>query len=182
MRWVVYIIFILFSPVLYAGELLNSHVNEKDGHFILHLDMRINARYDDVYAVLVDFDHLPDINNTIKSSQLLESKGNKHRVQFVSNGCVWIICEEVTQVVNVTELGKGYIMSNTLPELSDMSYGRTLWQIIDEGNSTRIKYHSDLVPDFWIPPFIGSSLFQERMLEEGIKTVNGIENIINKSK
>jgi len=178
----VWILVFLLSPTLYAGELLHSLARELDGHFILHLDMRINAKYDDVYALLIDFNHLPAINDTIESSQLLESKGKIHKVKFVSNGCVWIICQRVTQVVIVTELGRGYIMSDALPELSDISYGRTLWQIIDEGNSTRIKYDSDLVPDFWIPPLIGSSIFQNRILKEGIKTINGIENIINHAK
>jgi len=170
---------LLFSPLIHAGELLKSFVDEIDDHYILNLDMRIDGEYDAVYEVLIDFNHLDKVNSTITSSQLLESNNKIHRVQFMSNGCVWILCQEVNQVVIVTELGNGYIMTETLPELSDIDYGRTLWQIIDEGASTRIKYHSDLVPGFWIPPFIGSSILQDRILEEGIKTINGIERIIN---
>ena len=173
------LILLLLSPMLHAGELLNSFVDEVDDHYILNLDMRIDGEYDAVYEVLIDFNHLDKVNQTITSSQLLESDDKIHRVQFMSNGCVWIICQDVNQVVIVTELGNGFIMSETVPELSDIRYGRTLWQIIDEGDSTRIKYHSDLVPDFWLPPFIGSSILQDRMLEEGIKTINGIERIIN---
>ncbi|VAW99928.1 hypothetical protein MNBD_GAMMA21-2410 [hydrothermal vent metagenome] len=173
------LILLLLSPMLHAGELLNSFVDEVDNHYILNLDMRIDGDYDSVYEVLIDFNHLDKVNQTITSSQLLESNDKIHKVQFMSNGCVWIICQDVNQVVIVTELGNGFIMSETLPDLSDISYGRTLWQVIDEGDSTRIKYHSDLVPDFWLPPFIGSSILQDRMLEEGIKTINGIERIIN---
>lgn len=173
------LILLLLSPMLHAGELLNSFVDEVDNHYILNLDMRIDGDYDSVYEVLIDFNHLDKVNQTITSSQLLESSDKIHKVQFMSNGCVWIICQDVNQVVIVTELGNGFIMSETLPDLSDISYGRTLWQVIDEGDSTRIKYHSDLVPDFWLPPFIGSSILQDRMLEEGIKTINGIERIIN---
>ena len=173
------LILLFLSPLLHAGELLNSFVNEIDEHYILQLDMRIDGDYDAVYEVLIDFNHLDQVNKTITSSQLLESNDKIHTVQFMSNGCVWIICQDVNQVVIVTELGNGFIMSETLPDLSDIRYGRTLWQVIDEGDSTRIKYYSDLIPDFWIPPFMGSSILQDRMLEEGIKTINGIERIIN---
>ncbi len=170
---------LLLSSTLLAGELLDSFVDEKDGHFILNLDMRIDGEFYEVYEILIDFNHLDKVNSTITSSQLLESDDKVHKVQFISSGCVWIICQEVNQVVMVTELGNGYIMSDTIAELSDMRYGRTLWQLIDEGETTRIKYHSDLVPDFWIPPLIGSSILQNRILEEGIKTINGIEQLIN---
>ena len=170
---------ILLTPTLYAGELLHSFVDEEDDHYILNLDMRIEGEYDDVYEILINFDHLDNVNKTIESSQLLESNDNVHKVQFLSHGCVWIICQDVNQVVMVTELGDGYIMSEVLPELSDMRYGRTLWQVIDEGENTRIKYYSDVVPDFWVPPLIGSSILQDRLLKEGIKTINGIEHIIN---
>jgi len=170
---------ILFAPALYAGEILSSYVDKIDDHYILKLDMRIEGEFDSVYEILTDFNHLGKVNDTITSSQLLESNGKTHKVQFINNGCVWFICQEIKQVVVVTELGNGYIMSEILPELSDLSYGRTLWQIMDEGESTRIKYHSDLVPDFWIPPFIGPSILQDRLLEESIKAINGVETIIN---
>lgn len=158
-----------------AGELLESYVNFEDDHYLLHLDMRVESHMHDVYAVLIDFNNIKDVNDTIVGSQLLKTDGRVHRVQFMSEGCVWIFCRSVNQVVTVTELGSGYIMSQTDPELSDLSYGRTLWQVIDEGKTTRIKYDADYVPGFWVPPLIGSYLFQERMLEEGLKTLHGIE-------
>ena len=162
---------------LHAGELLHSYVNEDDDHYVMHLDMRIDADADDVYDVLMDFNNMMQVNNSIISSTLLESNDKIHTLRFVSDGCVWFYCREVKQLVTVTELGQGYILSETDPAESDLSYGKTLWQIIDEGDTTRIKYNSDYVPDFWVPPIFGSTLFQERMLEEGKKTVNGIERL-----
>ena len=162
---------------LQAGELLKAYVNEIDDHYILHLDMRVEADYDSVYEVLMDFSKMMEVNNSITSSKLLESDDKIHKLYFVSEGCIWFFCREVKQLVTVTEMGQGYIISETHPEESDLSFGRTLWQVIDDGETTRLKYNADFVPDFWIPPFFGSAIFQDRMLEEGKKTVHGIEKL-----
>ena len=162
-----------------AGELIESYVNYEDDHYLLHLDMRANGDSETIYAILVDFNNITEINDTIVYSKLLESKDRKHRVHFESEGCVWFFCRRIKQVVTVTELGNGYIMSQTHAEESDISYGRTLWQVIDEGKTTRIKYSADYVPDFWVPPIFGPVIFQNRMLEEGQKTINGIELLAN---
>jgi hypothetical protein len=173
---------VLFHTPLSAGELLDSYVNEQDDHYVLHLDMRINASYDKVYAVLIDFSKMHAVNDSITESKLIESKGKVHKVHFVAEGCIWFFCKKVRQLVTVTELGKGFILSKTDPRQSDLSYGKTLWQLIDEGKTTRVKYNADYVPDFWIPPFFGPMIFKNRMLKEGKKTVNGIERLSAEEK
>lgn len=171
--------FIFLAKPVHAGELIHSYVNHDGDHYILHLDMRVEGKYDDIYRILIDFDNITAVNDTIVFSKLLKSEGKVHTVHFESEGCIWFFCRRVKQVVKVTELGRGYIMSATDPTRSDLEYGRTLWEVIDEGKTTRIKYNADYVPDFWIPPLIGPYLFKNRMLEEGQKTINGIEALAN---
>lgn len=184
MRWPVFTVLAGFvcslsmSTLLHGGELIMADANETEGHYTLALDMRIRGSHRDVYAVLMDFNNLPAVNDTVISSELLESKGNQHRVKYISEGCVLFFCQTVAQVAMVTEMDGGYIMTKVDPALSDLKYGSTLWQVIDEGETTRIKYNADYVPDFWVPPIIGDYIFKERMIEEGIKTVNGIEKLI----
>jgi hypothetical protein len=171
--------FISCLPCSQAGELLSAYVNFEDEHYLLHLDMRVKGKSDTIYAILTDYDHLSAVNDTIVSSKLLESKGQQQRVQYESEGCVWIFCRRINQVVIVSELANGFILSETLPDQSDLSYGRTLWHIIDEGETTRLKYDADFVPDFWVPPLIGPMIFKKRILKEGQKTINGIESLAN---
>ncbi|MDY6978444.1 MAG: hypothetical protein SV201_01070 [Pseudomonadota bacterium] len=169
--------FFLISQVS-AGELLEYHVNKVDGHFILHLDMRVDANHHDIRTVLMDFSKMPEVNDTVLESRLVERDNNRHKIFFVTEGCVWIFCETIEQVAMVTELGQGYIMSNILAEESDLRFGRSLWQLIDEGNQTRVIYNADYVPDFWVPPVIGSSIGKQKILNEGRKTINGLERVI----
>jgi len=171
------ILLFVFQSSVHAGELLKSYVNEQDDHYVLHLDMRIAAKFDQVYEVLMDFSKMGEVNDSIKSSELIESNGKTHKLRFLTEGCIWFFCREVRQMVTVTELGQGYILSETNPQESDLRYGKTLWQIINEGENTRVKYNADFVPDFWVPPVFGPAIFQDRMLEEGKKTLDGIERL-----
>ena len=180
MRIVISILCLVGSlPFVQAGELLDAYVNYEDHHYLLHLDMRVKGKSDKIHAILTDYDHLPAVNDTIVSSKLLESKGGQSRVQYESEGCVWIFCRRINQVVIVSELANGYILSETLPAESDLRYGRTLWHVIDEGETTRLTYDADFVPDFWVPPLIGPMIFKKRILMEGQKTINGIETLAN---
>ena len=172
-------LFALLCPfALHAGELLSAYVDRRDDHYLLHLDMRIQGKYADVYKVLVDFNNIPLINDSIKSSKELEHEGKVHRVHIVGEGCLWIFCRRIEQVQTVTEHADGYIVSVTDPALSDLRYGRALWHLVDEGKTTRVEYNADFVPDFWVPPLIGPMLLKHRILEEGQKTINGIERLI----
>ena len=168
-----------FINLAIAGELLKSEVKNVNKHFILHLEMRVDAEYDEVYSTLIDFDSLKDLTDSIKESELLESEDDVHVVHMRSESCVLFYCQNVTQVFTVTELGRGFIQSVIDPEKSDLSYGKISWQIIDEDETTKIIYDADIVPDFWIPPLIGPYIFKKRLAEEGKNTINGIELVIN---
>jgi hypothetical protein len=165
-----------------AGELIHSYVDNDGDHYYLHLDMRVKVKADTVYRILLDFKYMPVVNDTIVDSKLLKTENNVHHVYFVSEGCIWFFCKRIKQLAAVTELGQGFIMSITDPAQSDLKQGRTLWEVIDEGKSTRIKYNADYVPDFWVPPLIGPAIFKDRMYEEGLKTIHGIEKLANETK
>lgn len=174
--------FFIFPLISHAGEVLNSYVNYADGHYLVRLEMKIEADQDTVYAILTDFNHLTQLNDTIKSSRLLESDGQVHRVQIEAEACVWFFCQKIKQVQRVTELGKGYIKAATLPEESNMEYGRILWHIQQEDGFTLIHYRADVVPGFFVPPLIGPYFMKTRLLEEAEKTIRGIERIAQRKE
>lgn len=164
-------------PVMsHAGEVLDSHVAYEDGHYLVRLEMKIAAEMATVYALLTDFNNLAQLNDSIKISRVMHSNGKEHLVFVEAEGCVWFMCRRVKQVQQVTELGRGYIKSVTQPDQSDMEYGRVLWHIRQDGEFTVISYRADFVPAFFVPPLFGPYIMQERLLEEGQKTIRGIEH------
>jgi hypothetical protein len=88
-------------------------------------------------------------------------------------------CRELVQVQDVTELNDGYILVTVVPEMSDFSYSRNMWRIRKQNDDTRVTYSSDLVPSFWIPPLIGTSLFKHKLLEETRLLIENLERLAN---
>ncbi|MBI1423645.1 MAG: hypothetical protein GC149_09295 [Gammaproteobacteria bacterium] len=165
-----------------AGEILASRAEYRDGHYLLHLDMRLPAKPADVYALLVDFKRIPLINSSFKSVEVLKSKDKMHLVRTVAEGCIWFMCRSIAQLETVNELSDGYIMSETDPAHSDLTYGRALWHVTAEGKTTRVQYNADIVPAFWVPPLIGPALVKSALLRQGQKTLNGLERLLKKRK
>ena len=158
-----------------AGEVIRHNIEFKDEHYVVDLDMRIKGEMAQVYAVIMDFNHLSLVNDTIKDSELIFSHNKVHTVRVDSEGCVLFFCQKIKQIQLVTELVDGKIQSLTDPDESDLKFGSVQWQLTAEDGNTRIRYQGDYVPKFWVPPLIGPAIFKSRLLEESQKTVIGIE-------
>jgi len=165
-----------------SGEVIKSYVDEIDDHYIIHIDMLIDAQIDDVYKHLADFKNIHKLNNTIVSSILKYSKGKEHEVEVQTKGCVLFFCTEQIQYQKVTELDNGYIMIHLVPEKSDFLSGQILWQVIAEKNKTRVIFSADFEPDFWIPPLIGSWILTDVFEEESQETINELERLAQATK
>ncbi|MEJ2508749.1 MAG: SRPBCC family protein [Gammaproteobacteria bacterium] len=160
-----------------AGEVLSSHVDYTDDHYLIDIDMRIDANADKVFARLQDYNHLHRINSAIKSSRLLKTDGRIKRVRIVTRGCVWFYCRRVEQVQNIEEIRDRYLVATIDPKVSDFKYGRVIWHVWHDDTGTRIRFSADLVPDFWIPPLIGPWVMKKKLLEEGRQTITGLERL-----
>jgi len=165
-----------------AGEVISSYVDEDDDHYIIRVDMRVDANLDDVYQHLTDLKNIHKLNNTIVSSVVKYSKGKEHEVEVLTSGCVLFFCTEQIQYQKVKELGNGYIMIHLDPDKSDFRSGQILWQVIAEKNSTRIIFAADFEPDFWIPPLIGPWILTDIFLKESQETIFELEKLAKATK
>ena len=62
-----------------------------------------------------------------------------------------------------------------MPELSDFKSGQTRWTFTSIGKHTSVNYQASMVPDFWLPPFIGPLTLKRQIrtqLERTAQTVN----------
>ena len=167
-----------FQSVL-AGEVLESYVGSEGEHFLVHIDMLIDAHPEQVRALLTDYAHLDRLSPSITGSALLFSNTPHYRVRVTTDGCVFFYCRQLVQVQDVTELKNGYILVKVLPEMSDFNYSQNLWRIRMEDGRTRVTYSSDLVPGFWVPPIVGTAIFQHKLLEESHQVIENLERLAN---
>ena len=173
------LVVILSSQVTLAGEVLDSHVGTHEGHYLLRIDMLIDADTERVRQLLTDYAHLDRLSQSITRSELLASNAPHFRVRVTTNGCVIFFCRELVQVQEVSELPNGYIIVTVLPEMSDFTYSKNVWRIRALNDRTRVTYSSDLVPDFWIPPLFGTAIFKNQLLEESRQVIENLERLAN---
>lgn len=162
-----------------AGEVLDSYVGTNGDHYILRIDMLINAETERVRQLLTDYNHLDRLSHSITRSELLETNPPNYRIRVTTDGCMLFFCRELVQVQAVTELSNDYILVTVLPEMSDFTYSRNMWRIRPQAGGTRVTYSSDLVPGFWIPPLIGTSIFKHKLLEETRQLIENLEQLAN---
>ncbi|MFO8024965.1 SRPBCC family protein [Thiohalophilus sp.] len=160
---------------LSAGEVLHSQVRREGNHFLIHLQMRIDAPHERVYRHLSDYARLDQLSNVIVRSRVLEKGDNQQRIEVISEGCVLMFCRRVTQVQIATTPGQGYIRLIDDPQQSDFQSGRTLWHIAPADDGTHVTLSADLQPRFWIPPVIGTAIFKHRLLNESTTLINNLE-------
>lgn len=165
------------SHISQASEILEAHVENEDDHYRIHLDMLVNAPFEQVYFHLTHYAKLTLLSKTIKQSTVLQQSPPQFRVKVISQGCIMFICKTVTLVQDVEEFRNGYIVGRVIPELSDFLQGYQFWHIRKQGMKTRVTYSADMVPDFFVPPLFGSYIFQKRMLKEGQIIINNAEKL-----
>ena len=173
------LVVVLASQATLAGEVLDSHVGTHEEHYLLRIDMLIDADTKRVRQLLTDYAHLDRLSGSITQSELLESNPPHFLVRVTTYGCVIFFCRDLVQVQDVSELHDGYILVTVRPEMSDFSYGRNMWRIRSLNDRTRITYSSDLVPDFWVPPLFGTSIFKNQLLEESRQVIDNLERLAN---
>ncbi len=181
------ILFVVFFVLLLANnasaaEVITSFVDEDDYHYIIRIDMRVNAEISDVYKHLMDLKNIHKLNDTIVSSVVRYSKDNIHEVEVKTSGCVLFFCSNQVQYQKVNELGNGYIMIHLEPKKSDFVSGQILWQVIAEKNKTRVIFSADFEPDFWVPPLIGPWILTDIFLKESLQTITQLEKLAQASK
>jgi hypothetical protein len=69
----------------------------------------------------------------------------------------------------------GRLEADTVPRLSDFSYGFTQWDLAPEGNGTRFELRTELRPAFWVPPLLGPMLIEQGLKNSALEALEGLE-------
>ncbi len=167
---------LVFPPGAAAGEILSLDVTLEAGQYAVTVETLINAPLNVVYHSITDYNNLAAINPSIEESRvLLVMSPDRHRVRSVIRVCILIFCKRIVQVQDVTRLDGQTIEGVTLPGDSDFKYGLARWQLTSAGNTTRLHFTQEFIPDFWVPPIIGPWLIQRKLVQEMTETAMYIE-------
>lgn len=174
-RWVA-LCLLACSPAVVAAEVRRVEVTYHRGEYHVEIDAVLDARAAAVYAVLTDYDRWAEINDLIKVSVVEEVVNPSTKlVRTVSEGCVLRFCKRVEQVQWMRTSPQWRISAEVLPERSDLQSGWARTRLVEHSGRTLFHYEMALVPDFWVPPFIGPMIVRRKLRQQAIETAAAVE-------
>jgi hypothetical protein len=161
------------SPRL--GEL---QVSEAGGVYTVKLVMQMQAPADYVYRVLTDYEHIYRLDPSIIDSEILPAPDDTAvRVRTRINDCIAFFCMTIDRVEDVRELEDGGLQARIVAAQSNFRSGHAEWKILASQGHTRVIYHAQMEPDFYIPPLIGSYFVKRKLRRNLLASFARIECI-----
>jgi hypothetical protein len=153
------------APAARAFNIERSEARYVDEHFRYELVVTLDAPIDRVDAVLRNYADYPSLNHRILSATVLERpEPDVVTLETTVEVCFAWICRKVTRVERVQE-SKYTLLAVADPERSDVKFSETRSELSPgHHGATRVKYVTNVVPDFWLPP-IGGRRMLLRTLE-----------------
>jgi len=164
------------SPA-HAAEIRSVDFEHDGNRYRLVSDTRFDAKPENIFAVLTDYDHIAQISETIKESRYLDPGDDGQALVFTRIGsCVLFFCKTVEKVERVESIRPTYIQTTAIPERSNVRYSKSEWILSEgKGGGTEVIYRVEFEPDFWVPPLVGPLLIKRALIEEGRTAVQQIE-------
>lgn len=167
---------ILFCSASIADDLEELSVTEADGTYNIRIVSILDAHSDNVHSVITDYINSDRISPTIFEVDILPTESDDVvRVRNLSRHSVGPINVNIDWVGDIVDTGHGQIYVTTIPELSDFKSGFATWEILPQGEKTRLLYESNLKPDFFIPPVIGGYIMKCYIEKNTLATIKRIE-------
>lgn len=142
-------------------------INDMDGTLQLSITLRVPVQPRDAWAVLTDFEHMPDFIPNLESSRVLQNTGKSMQVEqkgSVSLGMIPIHYESRRQI-DLTP--HKMIRSHSLSGNTRLDSVMVLTPI---GRETLLAYRATAIPDLPVPNSMVSSYMSE-MLENQFKAM-----------
>lgn len=145
----------------------HSEARYADEHFRYELIVTLDAPIERVEEVLRNYAQYPALNDRILSAKVLERpERDVALLETIVEVCLGPFCRKVTRVERVLE-SKHALLAVADPKRSDVISSETRSELSStQLGATRVKYVTDVVPDFWIPPLGGRRMMLKMLQTE----------------
>lgn len=145
-----------------------------DDHYQFELVAKLDAPVERVEAVLRDYLNYSHLDERILDAQVLERPQQGVAILATTvRVCFGPFCRNVKRVERVEEAPRA-LTATADASRSDVKSGQTHTQLSVSEDGTRVTYSTSIVPNFWIPAFVGRR-FMLRTLESA--TINMFTNV-----
>lgn len=161
--WIATLLFWVAPAQAFTIE--HSEARYSEQHFKYELVVTLDAPIERVEQVLRDYASYPTLNERILSAKVL---GRPERdvalLETTVKVCFGPFCRNVTRVERVLE-SRNILLAIADPKRSDVKSSETRSELTSaQHGTTRVRYVTDVVPNFWVPP-LGGRRMMLKMLE-----------------
>ncbi len=172
------LLFLIGINPSYADEIRRLDVTNDAGRYTVRFEVMLDASVDKALPLMMEPANWPKLSDVIIDSQVLSGlPGHKKKVKVTLEGCVLFICKTLLKTELMESLPNGEITTLALPDQSDFLYAREIWRITGDDMHTRVEYHAELVPDFFVPPVIGPYILRKKIQSLLIQTAHNLERL-----
>ncbi|MBF0110644.1 MAG: hypothetical protein HQL76_15855 [Magnetococcales bacterium] len=167
---------VLFHPAVgEAVEIDHLDVDHDKGRYMIQAEVIVSLPLHQVHEGIIDVEHLEHLSSDILDSRLIEKKSNNRLLARMNlRSCILVFCLERTLTQTVLVKGREIAFVIT-PAKSGFRSGWVRWKLLDNGQGTRVRYTSELVPDFWVPPMIGPFLLAGKFRDNTVEVMERLE-------
>lgn len=164
-----WVVFVLPTPVA-AGDPpavpeAAVHVERTaNGGFAVDLVMLARVPPALAWAVLTDFEHMASFVPNLTRSQVLSSQGNLLQISQKGVARYGPFSTEFESIRDIQLTPKREIRAHGSG--GNVRQMESLMQVEAADEGTRLRYHAEVLPGFWFPPWIGTALVRHETAEQ----------------
>lgn len=164
------------SAPLPAATIVSTEVTNHGQRYYVTYEALLNADAERVRAVITDYEQYHRLSAVVAESRVLDRHAaGVLRIRLLLKPCIWIFCVSMPKVSDVFNADNGEIVYVGVPEHSRFRSTHEHIRIIPDDGRTRVRYEADLVPAFYVPPFLGPLVVKRRIQQELEVVANKVE-------
>ena len=161
-----------------AAELEALSVEAEDTHeasrYVVTGVLEVDRPPAAAFAAATDFTALAEAAELIRESRLVAPE----RLSSTLSMCIAFYCKSVRQVADLSLIPPRRLVMRFVPGAGDFKQGRAEWRFQPaSGRRTRIAFNAEMVPDFWVPPLVGTWAIRRALAGQIRDTGHAIEQV-----
>ncbi len=176
-QWLLGLLLILSAA--HANDIQVEVQRENGNTYHFNMQFVAMAPVQRVHAIITDYDRLTELNPLIKQSRVIpHNVAGVTRVELVTEGCMLMFCKTIMRVEDVQLKQDFIIETQFVAQLSDFKSGQTRWTFTPQAENTLVNYQASMVPDFWLPPFVGPYMLKKQLRSQLHYTADKINSLL----
>lgn len=159
----------------YAFDIESAEAFYKDKAYHVRLAVIVNAPAERVLEIVRDYQSYASLDDRILDAKVMaRPEPNIVMLATKLRACSGPFCRTVKRLERVEE-NRLELFATVIPEQSDVLSGSTHTLLEPVMDRTRVHYQSSVIPNFWVPPFIGRPLMLRTLREASLNLFKHVE-------